>query len=372
MNQTTVSDFDVSSTVRYESSTFNDTNDKVVPFLPFNDVIVAVVATFLILFLILGFFGNLLTILVIVKSTKLRNIFNQFILSLCVSDLFSASVSWVNLYRRTWGFNVFVPPNFFCWFYWGADMWTSCVTSQHILGFAILRLISVWKPVRFSKIKPLHGRIWIVLIWVVGFLCGFIPFAFFSGAKIRDRSDRTSPTARWPSCTQNQETLEIYSRYIEYAYPIFFYFPLAAIALVSVGIGIVIVRKRAHMSRARTSSDPSKAVKERQKEKQAILQLGLIVGSFMLGYIPFTVYEFWTLNNKDTSLEGWKREWMFGTAQYICLRFSECLNPVFYNLASTKMRKETKKFLKGLDCRNAGSKGRAASSASSVDTGLEL
>ena len=39
----------------------------------------------------------------------------RFILSLCVSDLISALISWLFLYRRTWGFDVWSPiPNIFC------------------------------------------------------------------------------------------------------------------------------------------------------------------------------------------------------------------------------------------------------------------
>jgi len=39
----------------------------------------------------------------------------HFILSLCVSDLISALISWLFLYRRTWGFDIWNPvPDVFC------------------------------------------------------------------------------------------------------------------------------------------------------------------------------------------------------------------------------------------------------------------
>ncbi|XP_039252257.2 growth hormone secretagogue receptor type 1-like [Styela clava] len=341
--------------------------------LPFDDVTVTIVAIILLFFLVFGFVGNLLTLLVIVTSRKLRNVFNLFILSLCVSDLISSLISWINLYRRTWGFNVFALPDFFCVLYWGADIWTSYVTAQHIMSFAILRLLSVWKPVLFSKIKSWHANVWIASIWFIAFLSGFIPFALFSGARIRDRSDRSSPVSRWPACTQNEEWLPQYSLYTQYGYPIFFYVPLVAIALVSSAIGVVMVRRTAPQSKHGNDTRDQKTVKRKQKEKQAIMQLALIVGSFMFGYIPFTVFEFYTINSTDKSFRGWKIDWTFGTAQYMCLRLSECLNPIFYNLASTKMRRETKSFLKRFKCNIVDSTSNSSSRASSHShTGLEL
>jgi len=39
----------------------------------------------------------------------------HFIISLCASDLTSAMISWLFLYRRTWGFDVWSPlPAIFC------------------------------------------------------------------------------------------------------------------------------------------------------------------------------------------------------------------------------------------------------------------
>jgi len=39
----------------------------------------------------------------------------HFLLSLCVSDLISSLISWLFLYRRTWGFETWKPiPEFFC------------------------------------------------------------------------------------------------------------------------------------------------------------------------------------------------------------------------------------------------------------------
>ena len=80
------------------------------------------------------------------------------------------------------------------------------------------------------------------------------------------------------------------------------------------------------------------------KERNIFTQLSLIVVAFMFGYLPATIYLVWTttLTSKpDPSFDYW-----FGVVSYLCLRISECLNPVVYNLGSRNIRRETKKLLK--------------------------
>uniref|UniRef100_F6WSI3 G-protein coupled receptors family 1 profile domain-containing protein n=3 Tax=Ciona intestinalis TaxID=7719 RepID=F6WSI3_CIOIN len=92
-------------------------------------------------------------------------------------------------------------------------------------------------------------------------------------------------------------------------------------------------------------------LRRQKKDRQAILQLFLIVGSFLFGYIPLTAFHFYTgftINISNNVINAF--DWRFAMVQYLMLRFSECMNPVFYNLASGKMRGETKKFLAKL-CR---------------------
>lgn len=122
----------------------------------------------------------------------------RFIVSLCISDMTSAAVSWLYLYRRTWGFDVWGIPFFLCevsslkcltviynffvffshmttrkWnqiiildisfvvfqFYWATDLLTSYVTALHILSFAILRYISIKWPFFYQKITIAHGNV---------------------------------------------------------------------------------------------------------------------------------------------------------------------------------------------------------------------
>ena len=48
------------------------------------------------------------------RKPVFRSVFNYFILSLSVSDLMSALISPLYLYKRTWGFEYWNIPKIFC------------------------------------------------------------------------------------------------------------------------------------------------------------------------------------------------------------------------------------------------------------------
>nr|XP_026690745.1 blue-sensitive opsin-like [Ciona intestinalis] len=339
MLQSTMSSFDdmtFSSAASYFN--FSDLNTTMVatrqPYVrPFGTAGIITSAVILFTCLVIGVIGNVLTIVVILTNQKLRNLFMYFIVSLCVSDLTSALISWLFLYRRTWGFDVWDPiPGIFCKFYWAADVMTNYVTASHIFSFALIRYISIQFPIRFSKIKLIHGKIWIALIWFVCFCVGFIPWFIFFGARIRDRySD--SPDARWPACTINMEWYDQYTLATKVCYSIFLYAPSVGVVFLSILIGITV--------KSRPSMSSQEDGKRKQKEKQAVLQLVLIVVSFLIGYVPFTAYEFWSTQPRPNTMYYKSFDYWFGMSEYFCIRISECLNPIFYNLGSAKMRKCT-------------------------------
>ena len=84
-----------------------------------------------------------------------------------------------------------------------------------------------------------------------------------------------------------------------------------------------------------------------QNERNIFTQLSLIVVAFMIGYIPSTIYLVWTTatNGSTEGIDG-KLDYWFGVASYLCLRLSECMNPIMYNLGSSNIRKATKNLFK--------------------------
>ena len=101
-------------------------------------------------------------------------------------------------------------------------------------------------------------------------------------------------------------------------------------------------------STQRRSSTTSLAMERQyQQERTTFTQLCFVNISFIFGYIPITVYLLWTSNvnfgSRDRVIDYW-----FGVIAYICLRISECMNPIIYNLASSNIGDATRKLLRNI------------------------
>ncbi|CAK8674398.1 unnamed protein product [Clavelina lepadiformis] len=297
---------------------------------------------------VFGIIANFVTIVVIVTSVNLRaSTFNYFIVSLCVSDLLSSLISPLHAYRRTWGFIDWQWSDFLCKMFWSIDLWTSFVTSSHVLTFASLRFISLQWPFRFNSISKKHAKVMIASIWIVAFCIGFVPFSIWFGATKRDRTSPL-PNSKWPSCTLHIEWLQEFKLFTLICYTLLFFLPISLVILLSIGIAIKVkaLRKNRTKLKGRGNDDTSAEKKRRNKENQILLQLALIIASFLLGYVPHSVFQFYTVRVPSLTHQHRVFDWWFGSFEYFALRFSECLNPIFYNIASRKMRQETKNLFK--------------------------
>jgi len=303
---------------------------------PFTDTDQAVVNSIVLIMAAIGILGNTITIAVILHYKILRkNIFMKFIVSLCVSDLLSACISWIHMYRRTWGFDDFNPvPEFFCRFYWGADLMTSYATALHIFTFSIFRFISLKYPIYFRLLKKKTVYIILIGIWIACFGCGFIPWFYITGTSIPDRNSNLQ-NARWPACTvsPDEDKMDIYKNLQYITFPLFIYIPVIGVVCTGVLIAIVVTQSANSMT--------TKSKKEKRKEKNAVIQLFSIATCFLFGYIPWSVYEIWSYGTYPNEQYYLLVDYWFGFISYICLRFSECLNPIFYNFGSPKMRSHT-------------------------------
>ncbi|XP_026696691.2 growth hormone secretagogue receptor type 1-like [Ciona intestinalis] len=328
----------------YNESYDNVTRSNILVHEPPFDTNAVILSTSLIMpMMIFGVLANILTVYVICNSKKLKTIFNLLITSLCVSDCISALISPLFLYRRTWGFDHWIISNFLCKFFWGADNGTSISTSFHILCFSFLRLLSISWPHHYKRVSRFHAKMCLLAIWLLSIGFGFVPFALWFSARKMNRNVKSAETG-WPSCTISLNWVYQFKNYSLFGYLVFFYIPFALVLMVSVSVSVIICKRRTERAKGKSKDDVAEVSRQR-KENQAIVQLALVVGSFMLGYIPHTAYHIYAMNTKVTTHEDEVFHWWFGVVEYFCLRLSECLNPVFYNLASSKMRNETKKVL---------------------------
>ncbi|XP_039249352.2 growth hormone secretagogue receptor type 1-like isoform X1 [Styela clava] len=276
--------------------------------------------------------GNIVTILAITTRRYMRTKTNVFILSLAISDLLSgliASPLW--LYRRTWGFNPWELGQFACKLYWVIDETTSYCTAMHIASFAIWRFILVRWPHRMGTTKIRTITIWVCTIWVISIIFGGFVYSLFYESV--EKPQDGGVYSHWPMCSIKfvDDGIAKFKMYYTFSSTMFMLFPMAILFVMSMLIVKELFFNKTFKSELR-----------KIKEKKAVAQLAMIAASFMIGYIPMTSYMMWTIrvSNKDKSLDYW-----MGVAAYFCLRFSECMNPVAYNVSSNKMRKASKEVL---------------------------
>ena len=71
-----------------------------------------------------------------------------------------------------------------------------------------------------------------------------------------------------------------------------------------------------------------------------------------ISFLFILVYYLWALDREADPVRGyhpvWPADYWFSIGEYICLRFSECLNPVFYNFGNPRMKRCTLKLLSSI------------------------
>ncbi|XP_077967282.1 uncharacterized protein LOC120342630 isoform X3 [Styela clava] len=186
--------------------------------------------------------ANIVTITVIAKTPKLiSSPFNIMIISLCVSDLISTIYSPFILFWKTFGLFEYPLPMFFC------KMLVSFIWLETALGNLIF---AMWLPHVYpsSDLSP------------TGFSCAV-------------------HHARWK-----------YLRLFFYiGHPIFLFIPTILIVTLTFFL-IGVLTKRMESIRERKKNDANL-----KKENAALIQLTLIVLSFLIGYLPDFGYKIFLL-----------------------------------------------------------------------------
>ena len=170
---------------------------------------------------------------------------------------------------------------------------------------------------------------------MITFCCGFVPHFLFNTVRTIDREDPSE--SRWASCSLAPEWIPTWQVYVQIVYAVFLFIPAIAIICMSIAIAVLLRNRKmvqgqktpppfvsvskvvddqlaktrnqslvtGNMSpklSSQSGSAPGTPVQKtrqriqqsreaalqrrRNKDKQAVLQLFLIVGSFLLGYIP--------------------------------------------------------------------------------------
>ncbi|XP_076367320.1 octopamine receptor in mushroom bodies [Tachypleus tridentatus] len=119
--------------------------------------------------------GNLLVILSVFISAKLRTVTNFFIVSLAVADLLVGIV--VLPYSMTLEvLDVWIFGNTWCQIWLAVDVWLCTSSILHLCAISVDRYLAITRPVHYRSImSSRRAKLLIAAVWVVAFVICFPP-----------------------------------------------------------------------------------------------------------------------------------------------------------------------------------------------------
>ncbi|XP_031784362.1 octopamine receptor Oamb isoform X3 [Nasonia vitripennis] len=127
--------------------------------------------------------GNVLVILAVYNSIKLRNVTNMFIVSLAMADLMVGIA--VLPFSATWEvFKVWIFGDIWCSIWLAVDVWMCTASILNLCAISLDRYLAVTRPVKYPQImSPKRARLLVAVVWVLSFIICFPPLVGWKDQK---------------------------------------------------------------------------------------------------------------------------------------------------------------------------------------------
>lgn len=294
-------------------------------------------------------FGNVLVISSVLKFERLRVITNFFIVSLAFADLlvaimvmpFNASIE----ISRRWVFGRTV-----CDIYNANDVLFSTSSILHLCCISMDRYIAIIHPLKYERKMTRHRALLMLgCTWVASILISYIPVY----------TQLYTTEENFKAITQDPDSCPfIVNRiYAGVSSSVSFWIPCTIMVFVYIKIFIEARKQEKmiqscalymHYSDARMSNgtspekDAQKSVRRRMKrEHKAAKTLGIIMGAFILCFLPFFSWYFiTTMCGSSCPFPPILQPMLFWIGY-----FNSCLNPIIYAFFNREFRSAFKKLL---------------------------
>ncbi|XP_047344406.1 octopamine receptor Oamb isoform X3 [Vespa velutina] len=119
--------------------------------------------------------GNVLVILAVYYTSKLRNVTNMFIVSLAVADLLVGLA--VLPFSATWEvFKVWIFGDLWCSVWLAVDVWMCTASILNLCAISLDRYLAVTRPVSYPQLmSPKRARLLVATVWILSFVICFPP-----------------------------------------------------------------------------------------------------------------------------------------------------------------------------------------------------
>ncbi|XP_023036188.1 growth hormone secretagogue receptor type 1 [Drosophila willistoni] len=288
---------------------------------------------FCIAIMLLGVVGNVMVPIVIVKTKDMRNSTNIFLTNLSIADLLVLLVCTptvlveVNTRPETW-----VLGHEMCKAVPFVELTVAHASVLTILAISFERYYAICEPLKAGYVCT-KGRAILICVLAWGIAALFTsPILWVAEYKMAEYIDG-SLVAVCLTQAITDWTIAFFLMTIS----VFFILPFLTLLILYSIIAKNLISNQGSMLRAR----PTKPELSLKARKQVVLMLGAVVLSFFVCLLPFRVLTLWIILSTDQTLHdiGLTRYYSLLYFCRIMLYLNSAMNPILYNLMSTKFRK---------------------------------
>lgn len=335
-----------------------------------NVMLVLVIKSFIMGFIIVSaVFGNLLVVLSVVRHEKLRVITNYFVVSLALADLLVALLAMsfnasVEISGGRWLFSQTL-----CDFWNSCDVLFSTASIMHLCCISVDRYYAIIKPLEYPlKMTAKRVAVMLTCVWVSSGIISFIPI-FLGWYSTEESMLRRQSHPELCEFVVNKPYAVISSSvsfWIPCVIMLFTYYRIyleatrqEKLLYKSYPGPVMLQNKQRHHSTAGNEDvdlcdgdDPSTPTKRNmnkmKRERKAAKTLGIIMGGFILCWLPFFL---WYVS---TSLCGEENcpcpEEVVALVFWIGY-FNSSINPIIYAYFNRDFREAFKETIQSVFCR---------------------
>ena len=274
---------------------------------------------------VVGFIGNLLTIIVICRKGQNKSTYQMLVLNLAISDfLFIISILPLSTYEM---FGVIEKSGFYCRVIWPWFTIPYLLSIFSITSMALQRCRSIVMPYR-PKLSKQKTSAWIAAIWLVSFVI-VLPLVIVT---------------RWAYPNQCVENWPSYSHRKAYTLALFllqYLIPLFIITIVYAKIIRYLLSNSGVTRSGSFSTEEQRAAEARRlkRRNQAIRTLAAVVILFAVCLFPGQVA--WLLMDFGSGGSSQEKaiDILFKVSDFLD-NFHACINPVIYCMLNARYRAE--------------------------------
>ncbi|CAB0036068.1 unnamed protein product [Trichogramma brassicae] len=287
--------------------------------------------------IIVGFAGNIMVLIVVIRGKDMSNSTNIFLVNLSIADLCVLLVCTpAILVEVNTGPQIWVLGENMCRAMPFVEATVAHTSVLTILAISFERYYAICKPLRANYVcTKSRAALICLLTWIAAGLLTS-PFLFMVNFEFDHDDDSASDREAIPICTtEARDTWSVV--YISMTIVVFFFLPV----IVLIVLYSAITHQLIHRSRIKYDSTAGANLYYQQNRYQVIRMLCAVILAFFLCLLPFRLMMLWIVFSPLQKILD------FGVERYFCLLYfcrimfylNSALNPILYTIMSSKFKK---------------------------------